>query len=116
MQLLVYASWNCTCDVLCACSHAVSNREIRDLEQLYNATGEYPAVNQIEDSPQWHTDELMAWCKAHGIKVEAYAPLANFPHRSSLLQDPQLGPIAAPSTASRRPPSRCATSCRRART
>ncbi len=29
----------------------VSNWEIRDLQQLYNATGQWPAVNQIEFHP-----------------------------------------------------------------
>lgn len=46
------------------------------LERLYKETGEYPAVNQIELHPTWQQREVVAYCKAHNIAVEAYSPMA----------------------------------------
>ena len=46
------------------------------LERLHEETGEYPAVNQIELHPTWQQREVVAYCKAHGIAVEAYSPMA----------------------------------------
>ena len=46
------------------------------LERLHKETGEYPAVNQIELHPTWQQREVVAYCKAHGIAVEAYSPMA----------------------------------------
>ena len=46
------------------------------LERLHEETGEYPAVNQIELHPTWQQREVVAYCKEHGIAVEAYSPMA----------------------------------------
>ena len=46
------------------------------LERLHKETGEYPAVNQIELHPTWQQREVVAFCKEHGIAVEAYSPMA----------------------------------------
>lgn len=46
------------------------------LDRLYGETGEYPAVNQIELHPTWQQREVVEYCKAHGIAVEAYSPMA----------------------------------------
>lgn len=46
------------------------------LERLHKETGEYPAVNQIELHPTWQQREVVAYCKAHNIAVEAYSPMA----------------------------------------
>ncbi|MGE8651623.1 aldo/keto reductase [Bifidobacterium adolescentis] len=46
------------------------------LERLHKETGEYPAVNQIELHPTWQQREVVAYCKEHGIAVEAYSPMA----------------------------------------
>lgn len=41
-----------------------------------NETGAWPAVNQIELHPTWQQREVVAFCKEHGIAVEAYSPMA----------------------------------------
>ena len=46
------------------------------LARLHEETGEYPAVNQIELHPTWQQREIVEYCKAHGIAVEAYSPMA----------------------------------------
>ena len=46
------------------------------LTRLYEETGEWPAVNQIELHPTWQQREVVAFCKEHGIAVEAYSPMA----------------------------------------
>ena len=46
------------------------------LEWLHKETGEYPAVDQIELHPTWQQREVVAYCKEHGIAVEAYSPMA----------------------------------------
>lgn len=46
------------------------------LERLYAETGEYPTVNQIELHPTWQQRELVAFCHARQIAVEAYSPMA----------------------------------------
>ena len=46
------------------------------LERLHKETGEYPAVNQIELHARWQQREVVAYCKAHNIAVEAYSPMA----------------------------------------
>ncbi|MBW3087595.1 aldo/keto reductase [Bifidobacterium sp. 82T24] len=46
------------------------------LERLHKETGEYPAVDQIELHPTWQQREVVAYCREHGIAVEAYSPMA----------------------------------------
>ena len=46
------------------------------LEKLHQETGEYPTVDQIELHPTWQQREVVEFCKAHGIAVEAYSPMA----------------------------------------
>lgn len=46
------------------------------LARLHEETGEYPAINQIELHPTWQQREVVEYCKAHGIAVEAYSPMA----------------------------------------
>ncbi|PWG60546.1 aldo/keto reductase [Bifidobacterium catulorum] len=47
-----------------------------NLERLHGETGEYPSVNQIELHPTWQQREVVDYCRAHGIAVEAYSPMA----------------------------------------
>jgi len=53
----------------------VSNFTIRHLEELLESTSSIPMVNQIEFSPFLFQKELMEYCQAKKIVVEAYTPL-----------------------------------------
>ena len=59
-----------------ALSIGVSNFEIRHLEELRRISGIVPVVNQIECHPLCYPKELVEYCQANGIQVQAYAPLA----------------------------------------
>ncbi len=53
----------------------VSNYTVRHLEELLGRAKEPPAVNQVELHPFLQQRELVEFCRANGIVVEAYAPL-----------------------------------------
>jgi L-glyceraldehyde reductase len=55
----------------------VSNFTIGQLEAIIKATGERPAVNQIEGHPLLPQDDLVEYCKRQGIHLTAYSPLGN---------------------------------------
>ena len=57
-------------------SIGVSNFEEPHLTALFEFSGIIPAVNQIELHPTWQQREVVAYCKAHNIAVEAYSPMA----------------------------------------
>ena len=59
-----------------ALSIGVSNFEIRHLEELRRISGIVPVVNQIECHHLCYPKELIEYCQANGIQVQAYAPLA----------------------------------------
>lgn len=56
-------------------SIGVSNFQAEHLDRIIEATGELPAVNQIEVHPFFTNDEVRAHCASHGIVVEAWSPL-----------------------------------------
>lgn len=70
----------------------VSNFEIRHLKKLREATGEYPAINQIELHPYLYVEqkELLEFCRRQDIAVEGYSPLAE----GQVLDDPVLRTMA----------------------
>lgn len=74
-------------------SVGVSNWQIRDLQQVYNATGFYPSALEIEVHPYWHEDELIDFCIANNITVINYAPLA-LGTQYGLLTDPAVVAVA----------------------
>lgn len=57
-------------------SLGVCNFMPEHLERLHSETGEWPAVDQIELHPTWQQREVVAFCREHGIAVEAYSPMA----------------------------------------
>ncbi|MGK0741747.1 aldo/keto reductase [Leucobacter sp. Z1108] len=69
-------------------SIGVSNFEVEHLRELHEETGVVPAVNQIELHPFHQRRELRAYCKANGIAVEAWGPLAQ--GKSDLLRRPEI--------------------------
>lgn len=71
-----------------ATSIGVSNFEISDLEEIISETGIVPTVNQIELHPLHQRRELVEYCNAKGIRVEAWGPLAQ--GKSDLFERPAL--------------------------
>lgn len=55
----------------------VSNFSRAKIEQIRDATGETPAVNQIELHPYLQQNELVAACRNLGVAVTAYSPLGS---------------------------------------
>lgn len=53
----------------------VSNYTSEQIDRLIEASGETPAVNQVEWSPFGHSWELMEHARSHGIAIQAYSPL-----------------------------------------
>lgn len=71
-------------------SVGVSNFQVAHLERLAQETGLVPAVNQIELHPYFQNREVVAYCKEHGIAVEAWSPIA----QGEVLDNPELQKIA----------------------
>jgi diketogulonate reductase-like aldo/keto reductase len=69
----------------------VSNYSTALLDALIDATGEVPVVNQIEWTPFGHSREMLAYCQARGIVIQAYSPLT----RTRRLHDKTLTAIAS---------------------
>ena len=72
-------------------SIGVSNYTIAHLRELMAHSDVVPAVNQVEFSPFLFQRELLDFCRAHGIQLEAYCPLT----RGEKLNDPVVRAIAA---------------------
>jgi 2,5-diketo-D-gluconate reductase A len=73
-------------------SIGTSNFMPHHLEPLLAATTIVPAADQIELHPYYQQGETTAFCKAHGIAIEAWGPLgqAKYP----LLELPEIASIA----------------------
>jgi len=69
----------------------VSNFMVHHLEELREASGLAPTVNQIEVSPFLQQREVVASCRDWGVQVEAYSPLT----RGRRLGDSTLRRIGA---------------------
>lgn len=68
----------------------VSNYSVAQLDELIDATGEAPAVNQIPWSPTRYDARVLAENRRRGVVVEGYSPL-----KGTDLRDPVLARIAA---------------------
>jgi len=68
----------------------VSNYSVRQIDDLTEATGEKPAVNQIPWSPSRYDASLLAAHAERGVAVEGYSPL-----KGTRLRDRTLAEIAA---------------------
>ena len=71
-------------------SIGVSNFTIRHLTELLAATNTVPAVNQVEFHPYLYQRDLLDFCDAKSIVLEAYSPLT----KGVRLSDPKLVAIA----------------------
>lgn len=65
----------------------VSNFSTRKLDKLAAAGAEMPEMNQVELHPYLQQDELLAWCRDHGILVTAYSPLGSSDRPDSMKGD-----------------------------
>ncbi len=71
-------------------SIGVSNYTVRHMTELLQESGVIPAVNQVEIHPYLQQRELVDFCRARGIVIEAYSPLTH----GRRLNDPRLAAIA----------------------
>ncbi|WP_394845984.1 aldo/keto reductase [Pendulispora brunnea] len=71
-------------------SIGVSNFMVSHLEELLADANERPDVNQIEIHPFMQQREPRAFCKKHGIVVQAYSPLV----RGHRLDHPEIRKVA----------------------
>ncbi len=83
-------------------SIGVSNFTIKHLTELLAQTDTVPALNQVEFHPYLYQRELLEFCAARGIVVEAYCPLT----QGQRLNDPRLVAIAKKYPRSSKPPTR----------
>ena len=68
----------------------VSNYGVAQLDELLQATGEAPAVNQIRWSPWLYEAARLEAHRRRGVVLEGYSPF-----KSSRLRDPLLAEVAA---------------------
>jgi diketogulonate reductase-like aldo/keto reductase len=63
----------------------VSNYSVSQIDELERATGQLPAVNQIEWSPPLFDANVLEEHRRRGVQVEGYSPLLNINLRDSQL-------------------------------
>lgn len=68
----------------------VSNYERDDLERLLDECSLVPHVNQLEYHPQHAPEDLVRFCRDHGILFQGYSPLG----KGRLLADPVVCSVA----------------------
>ena len=72
-------------------SLGVSNFSTKQLDELFSYARIRPVVHQFEIHPYFQQDELIAYCKSHDLRVEAYCPLGNRPNvPDTPLDDPVI--------------------------
>lgn len=69
----------------------VSNFNVKHLEALWKVAEIKPMVDQVEFHPGFCQREIVDWCQAHGVQVEAWSPLGS----GNMLSNPLLARIAA---------------------
>ena len=86
-------TWEALCELKesgRARSIGVSNFRIEDIEQIVEATGQTPVLNQIELHPQLQQAELRRYHREHRILTEAWSPLG----QGQALEDSRVNEIA----------------------
>ncbi|HEY1372100.1 MAG TPA: aldo/keto reductase [Candidatus Binatia bacterium] len=71
-------------------SIGVSNYTVRHMTELLQESDVVPAANQVEIHPYLQQRELVEFCRARGVVIEAYSPLTH----GERLNDPKLTAIA----------------------
>jgi 2,5-diketo-D-gluconate reductase A len=69
----------------------VCNFHVEHLQRLFDETGEWPSINQVELHPYLQQHEVAEFNAAHGIVTESWSPLAS---GKEVLDDPVIGAIA----------------------
>jgi len=69
----------------------VCNFHVEHLQRLFDETGEWPKINQVELHPYLQQREVAEFNAEHGIVTEAWSPLAS---GKQVLDDPVIGGIA----------------------
>lgn len=59
----------------------VANCKQHHLKELMEISDFIPAINQIEVHPLFTQKDEISFCKEHGIRIEAYTPIARFDDR-----------------------------------
>lgn len=80
----------------------VSNFGVKTLAALCETATRPPEMNQVELHPYLQQNEMLAWCRRHGIYLTAYSPLGSTDRPSamkkanelSLLENPTVQAIA----------------------
>ena len=77
-------------------SIGVSNYQISHLEETLEIAQVPPAVNQVLWNPATHDDQLLTFCQANGITLEAWSPLGGHNSRHGKVLDlPTMKHIAS---------------------
>lgn len=71
-------------------SIGVSNYTIKHLEEMKEYANTMPVINQVEFNPFLYQKELLEYCDANGIRVQAYSPLVH----GERLNDPRIAEVA----------------------
>ena len=69
----------------------VSNFDVDDIENITSHSGIIPAANQIEFHIGHTQDDIVAYCQAKGILIEAYSPIGT----GELLNNAEIAAVAA---------------------
>lgn len=72
----------------------VSNFGVKDLDLLRKESSIIPAVNQVEMSPYHTNKEILDYCRAQGIQVEAFSPFGRGLVTTKLMNEPILCEIS----------------------
>mmetsp|Transcript_15190 Transcript_15190/g.43420 ORF Transcript_15190/g.43420 Transcript_15190/m.43420 type:complete len:333 (+) Transcript_15190:67-1065(+) len=70
----------------------VSDYNITQLEQTLEAAKDPIELHQVEWNPETHDEEMLKFCKAKGIQLQAWSPLGGA--EGSVLSDPKIAAIA----------------------
>lgn len=72
----------------------ISNCNIRRVDYILSHAEIAPAVNQVEVNWGVPNDELLHYCEAHQVKVQAYSPLGSSDYVEEYIKDPVIVDVA----------------------